>query len=127
MKAARKPTITSSENSEPGACGTIQRPKAMNSIGNPTSMPSITSVDTPSCIGSPACMITNSAASASSSPAIALLVTQKRSSSSRRSEEHTSELQSLMRTSYAVFCLKKKTTENKQLTRTNPTNLTISQ
>src|SRR3546814_7877572 len=28
--------------------------------------------------------------------------------SSRRSEEHTSELQSLMRISYAVFCLKKK-------------------
>src|SRR3546814_7281156 len=27
-----------------------------------------------------------------------------------RSEEHTSELQSLMRTSYAVFCLKNKTT-----------------
>src|SRR3546814_2360357 len=27
-----------------------------------------------------------------------------------RSEEHTSELQSVMRTSYAVFCLKKKTT-----------------
>src|SRR3546814_8640842 len=27
----------------------------------------------------------------------------------RRSEEHTSELQSLMRTSYAVFCLTKKT------------------
>src|SRR3546814_8281082 len=26
----------------------------------------------------------------------------------QRSEEHTSELQSLMRTSYAVFCLKKK-------------------
>src|SRR3546814_8855275 len=30
----------------------------------------------------------------------------------RRSEEHTSELQSLMRISYAVFCLKKK--KNKQ-------------
>src|SRR3546814_2367572 len=28
----------------------------------------------------------------------------------QRSEEHTSELQSLMRTSYAVFCLKKKNT-----------------
>src|SRR3546814_8331715 len=28
-----------------------------------------------------------------------------------RSEEHTSELQSLMRISYAVFCLKKKQTE----------------
>src|SRR3546814_1593909 len=30
-----------------------------------------------------------------------------------RSEEHTSELQSLMRISYAVFCLKKKKTINK--------------
>src|SRR3546814_3297135 len=30
-----------------------------------------------------------------------------------RSEEHTSELQSLMRTSYAVFCLKKKITRSK--------------
>src|SRR3546814_2758771 len=29
-----------------------------------------------------------------------------------RSEEHTSELQSLMRISYAVFCLKKKNTKN---------------
>src|SRR3546814_8737352 len=33
-----------------------------------------------------------------------------------RSEEHTSELQSLMRTSYAVFCLKKK--NNAQVTST---------
>src|SRR3546814_9429672 len=32
-----------------------------------------------------------------------------------RSEEHTSELQSLMRISYAVFCLKKKNMKNKQL------------
>src|SRR3546814_2954155 len=31
----------------------------------------------------------------------------------RRSEEHTSELQSLMRISYAVFCLKKKNNETK--------------
>src|SRR3546814_8659568 len=30
-----------------------------------------------------------------------------------RSEEHTSELQSLMRISYAVFCLKKKKNKNK--------------
>src|SRR3546814_2851442 len=37
----------------------------------------------------------------------------------RRSEEHTSELQSLMRISYAVFCLKKKT-----LTKKNRTNNT---
>src|SRR3546814_8556698 len=31
---------------------------------------------------------------------------------SNRSEEHTSELQSLMRISYAVFCLKKKTAQH---------------
>src|SRR3546814_2722983 len=38
-----------------------------------------------------------------------------------RSEEHTSELQSLMRNSYAVFCLKKKNTKSSyiRLTRTN--------
>src|SRR3546814_7949637 len=34
-----------------------------------------------------------------------------------RSEEHTSELQSLMRISYAVFCLKKKNKNSQQLTR----------
>src|SRR3546814_4641631 len=33
-----------------------------------------------------------------------------------RSEEHTSELQSLMRTSYAVFCLKKKNNNSRQTT-----------
>src|SRR3546814_9703789 len=38
-----------------------------------------------------------------------------------RSEEHTSELQSLVRISYAVFCLTKKTTIHKQQT----TNYTI--
>src|SRR3546814_4361996 len=41
----------------------------------------------------------------------------------RRSEEHTSELQSLMRISYAVFCLKKKKTtkysKNKLKIKTN--------
>src|SRR3546814_7879523 len=36
-----------------------------------------------------------------------------------RSEEHTSELQSLMRISYAVFCLKKKNTDNKTHNRQN--------
>src|SRR3546814_4041888 len=35
--------------------------------------------------------------------------------SCRRSEEHTSELQSLMRISYAVFCLKKKKKTNPRL------------
>src|SRR3546814_6497422 len=46
-----------------------------------------------------------------------------------RSEEHTSELQSLMRISYAVFCLKKKTKYTKttrftQLQTTKPKNTT---
>src|SRR3546814_4459864 len=41
-------------------------------------------------------------------------------STRRRSEEHTSELQSLMRISYAVFCLKKKNTT------TNTNNHTFS-
>src|SRR3546814_10074876 len=45
----------------------------------------------------------------------------------RRSEEHTSELQSLMRISYAVFCLKKKNTKMKlpkqDITTTNNNNI----
>src|SRR3546814_2363829 len=41
--------------------------------------------------------------------ATAAAVTALPGSGRRRSEEHTSELQSLMRISYAVFCLKKKT------------------
>src|SRR3546814_9775477 len=36
-----------------------------------------------------------------------------------RSEEHPSELQSLMRISYAVFCLKKKTTTHREKTATH--------
>src|SRR3546814_4896288 len=38
-------------------------------------------------------------------------IRRERPALSRRSEEHTSELQSLMRISYAVFCLKKKKTQ----------------
>src|SRR3546814_4917646 len=38
-----------------------------------------------------------------------------------RSEEHTSELQSLMRISYAVFCLKKKTISSTRQTHTHTT------
>src|SRR3546814_3169915 len=38
----------------------------------------------------------------------AVRIGDRHSATPRRSEEHTSELQSLMRISYAVFCLKKK-------------------
>src|SRR3546814_8426577 len=40
-----------------------------------------------------------------------------------RSEEHTSELQSLMRISYAVFCLKKKNNKKTQITNNTTTQL----
>src|SRR3546814_8869575 len=43
--------------------------------------------------------------------ALSLLIAQRRPS--ERSEEHTSALQSLMRISYAVFCLKKKKTKKR--------------
>src|SRR3546814_5667803 len=42
---------------------------------------------------------------------------------SRRSEEHTSELQSLMRISYAVFCLKKKKKMHIIMTYSNTTHI----
>src|SRR3546814_2932780 len=41
--------------------------------------------------------------------AVALVEKRGEERQAERSEEHTSELQSLMRNSYAVFCLKKKT------------------
>src|SRR3546814_10591554 len=44
--------------------------------------------------------------------------------SNQRSEEHTSELQSLMRISYAVFCLKKKTHTTQQATLNNTHKIT---
>src|SRR3546814_6552347 len=44
----------------------------------------------------------------------------------KRSEEHTSELQSLMRISYAVFCLKKKNKNTQTSEITNQQNQTTS-
>src|SRR3546814_3225673 len=44
---------------------------------------------------------------------------RRRRASMPRSEEHTSELQSLMRISYAVFCLKKKKQETHNITTNN--------
>src|SRR3546814_3854253 len=53
------------------------------------------------------CSVTSSSGSSTLDEATCRLITR------RRSEEHTSELQSLMRISYAVFCLKKKKKQNK--------------
>src|SRR3546814_3275675 len=49
-------------------------------------------------------------------------ITQK-----ERSEEHTSELQSLMRISYAVFCLKKKNNKTNHRKKTLDQNATLNQ
>src|SRR3546814_1538404 len=59
-------------------------------------------------------------------------VGQSWTSGSRRSEEHTSELQSLMRISYAVFCLKKKKTKkhkkaNKQKSKNTNINTIVNE
>src|SRR3546814_8045583 len=56
-----------------------------------------------------ACTASNRRASSPGWPAAAIQLAE-----SLRSEEHTSELQSLMRNSYAVFCLKKKKNTHKQ-------------
>src|SRR3546814_5784629 len=66
---------------------------------------------------------TSSKACTSSSP---YNLKQVKPSRATRSEEHTSELQSLMRISYAVFCLKKKKINNKtNLNKTTPNTYNI--
>src|SRR3546814_5409229 len=50
----------------------------------------------------------------SSASASIMAFRPRTTSTPRRSEEHTSELQSLMRRSYAVFCLKKKKNQKHQ-------------
>src|SRR3546814_5117971 len=59
------------------------------------------------------CMASKGAAMASFHLAVKTIGRSAGRSATARSEEHTSELQSLMRISYAVFCLKKKTASNR--------------
>src|SRR3546814_9499005 len=67
------------------------------------------------CSMSSTCFSRFHAASAHALIAIVTPMKIRKPATTRRSEEHTSELQSLMRISYAVFCLKKKTHKhNKQ-------------
>src|SRR3546814_5791739 len=72
-------------------------------------MSSLRPSSTPSLRGCPGCRVcapdpSHGSRSALQTPRAALV----RYALAQRSEEHTSELQSLMRISYAVFCLKKK-------------------
>src|SRR3546814_7940188 len=57
------------------------------------------------CYGTAPCILPSCSRPA---PIFLVAATNSRSRRSGRSEEHTSELKSLMRISYAVFCLKKK-------------------
>src|SRR3546814_2720458 len=90
-----------------GAAGTV----AARFQTNSTSLPSVPSMpSTPSVPGVPAgparpCIAACTAATACAAVPQRLVIV---GASAGRSEEHTSELQSLMRSSYAVFCLKKK-------------------
>src|SRR3546814_7738187 len=60
-------------------------------------------------------------------PKAARLVACAHTPRSGRSEEHTSELQSLMRISYAVFCLKKKNTHYTNIPPNIQTHLLVKQ
>src|SRR3546814_3123262 len=59
-------------------------------------------------VGEAACVSVHGANRLGSNSLIDLVVFGRAAGHRLRSEEHTSELQSLMRISYAVFCLKKK-------------------
>src|SRR3546814_18810600 len=54
------------------------------------------------------CGVSHTHFSIASMPDLARHICAEKAGADARSEEHTSELQSLMRISYAVFCLKKK-------------------
>src|SRR3546814_2240804 len=63
------------------------------------------------CHSAPPARISENSNPCSSSPRASIVIDWTVPSRSPRSEEHTSELQSLMRISYAVFCLKNKKKE----------------
>src|SRR3546814_8090467 len=78
---------------------------------------SLTSPGSPLCVSDepmkPMCIGLTPSVSRSARPSARMLRAMS-SGATHRSEEHTSELQSLMRISYAVFCLKKKHTQPTQ-------------
>src|SRR3546814_6201261 len=71
----------------------------------------ITSASPPNCISHADDGLRHGGATAVGRVRVVGAVARAMAAGGTRSEEHTSELQSLMRISYAVFCLKKKTTK----------------
>src|SRR3546814_4727009 len=113
-------------------CGTLT-PKgaASRSIG---AVPALLAMHTRSSGGSSETEVKLFAVSPTGVPAGSSAVTivipvakQPIASRSVRSEEHTSELQSLMRISYAVFCLKKKTIQQSIYKGTTAHSITTNQ
>src|SRR3546814_6369389 len=73
-------------------CGVVSRPDCGASSASAASDPIVHGLSSAASRGSP----------------VSEMTLAPKSTFMKRSEEHTSELQSLMRISYAVFCLKKK-------------------
>src|SRR3546814_5652135 len=88
-----------------------------NSVSRVMKMPKVATPVTRQLKTSPTCSLTNQHLSQASTSREASSARRSRADNIKpsfshkacRSEEHTSELQSLMRISYAVFCLKKQT------------------
>src|SRR3546814_8873252 len=91
-----------SNRSGPGCRPWISRPPSSTAVEFEPGMPKL-SVGT-SAVQATVLLAASGAATASGEP----LPNSSGCFDQRRSEEHTSELQSLMRNSYAVFCLQKK-------------------
>src|SRR3546814_9440456 len=93
-----------SGSTHPGRTGTVTvPPRATSGVGHGTRHPS-----TPHHCGAPSPDDTVRVMPAGSERSPSVAVPSVTAYWKVRSEEHTSELQSLMRLSYAVFCLKKK-------------------
>src|SRR3546814_4159996 len=92
----------------PNACSPSPRCGYSHGYGNIPVVPNTTTVATATDTLCACARTTGSVAITAAAPQIALPAPIS-IAVSRRSEEHTSELQSLMRISYAVFCLKTKT------------------
>src|SRR3546814_925978 len=91
-------------------CGATVQPAALRSVASGTDAAATAAARSRSSMA----QARSSSARASASP-ITSFAWFMNLVSSCRSEEHTSELQSLMRTSYAVFCLNKKNTTTHEM------------
>src|SRR3546814_6577368 len=98
---------------DPDACTERAAPQGLSAVGLPCAIQASAAAGTPApgAVAGAKSQPSFSAVGPASAPPVHRLrpfPENQRTAARTRSEEHTSELQSLMRTSYAVFCLKKK-------------------